>query len=66
MQTIDQSVLQAKAELALGGGLVTTPLWAILLRDISLIASTIAAVCGAIVGVHAVYRLKRHKRESRR
>ena len=50
---------EAQFELALGGTLMTTPIWAAVLHDVSLIASGIAAVCGAIIGVHAVWRLCR-------
>ena len=58
---------QTKLDAAVGGGLMTTPLWALLLHDISTIASAIAAVCGAILGVNAVYRLwRRHGNEQRR
>jgi hypothetical protein len=53
---------QAKLEAIGGGALMTTPVWAMLLHDISLWASTIAAVCGAILGIHAVYRLWRREK----
>ena len=60
---MDTSVAQAKAEAVVGGVLITTPLWATLIQDISMVASMIAAVCGAIIGVHAVWRLiRRHRR----
>lgn len=48
---------QAKLEALGGGALMTTPLWAIVIQDVSLIGSAIASVCGAIIGVHAVWRL---------
>ncbi len=51
------SAVGAKSELIVGSVLMTTPLWVTLLREADLIASTIAAVCGAIIGIHAVYRL---------
>ena len=60
---MDTSVAQAKAEAAVGGVLITTPLWATLIQDISMIASAIAAVCGAIIGIHAVWRLVRRHRK---
>jgi hypothetical protein len=59
---VDQSVAQVKAEALIGAGLVTTPVWAIFLQDVSLIASTIAAVTGAIIGLHAVWRLVQRRR----
>ncbi|HEX9465660.1 MAG TPA: hypothetical protein VGB82_23915 [Alphaproteobacteria bacterium] len=54
----------AKAEAVLGGGLMTTPGWVVVFQDISLIASTLAAVCGAIVGLHAVWRLWKRRKVS--
>lgn len=54
---MDQTIGQVKAEAVFGAGLVTTPFWALVFQDISLIASAIAAVCGAIIGLHAVWRL---------
>lgn len=54
---------QAKFEVALGGGLVATPWWATWMESISFGASMVAAVCGAIVGLHAVYRLVKRARE---
>ena len=60
---MDTSVSQAKVEAAVGGILMATPLWAVLIQDISMIASAIAAVCGAIIGIHAVWRLVRRSRK---
>lgn len=56
---MDPSIAQTKIEASVGAALITTPLWALILQDISFIASTIAAVCGAIIGLHAVWRLLR-------
>jgi hypothetical protein len=47
---------QTKIEAMTGGMLLTTPLWTVVL-DINLAASTIAAVCGAIIGVRAVWKM---------
>lgn len=58
---MDDRVL-AKAEAALGGVLFITPLWVTVVQDVSMIAGMIAAVAGAIIGVHAVYRLWRRER----
>ena len=60
---MDTSVTQAKVEATVGGILIATPLWAVLIQDISMIASAIAAVCGAIIGIHAVWRLARRSRK---
>lgn len=53
---MDDRVL-AKTEAALGGVLFVTPLWVTVVQDVSLIAGMVAAVTGAIIGVHAVWRL---------
>jgi len=50
-----------KVQVAVGGGLMTTPGWMMLFQGISIVASTIAAICGAIIGVYGVYRLLRPK-----
>lgn len=54
---------QAKFEVVLGGGLVGTPWWATWMESISFGASMVAAVCGAIVGLHAVYRLIKRRQQ---
>jgi hypothetical protein len=50
-----------KVQVAVGGGLMTTPGWVILFQNISVIASAIAAVCGAILGISGVYRMWRQR-----
>jgi hypothetical protein len=50
-----------KLQLAVGGGLMTTPAWALLVQDVSMIASMVAAVCGAIIGLFGVIKLFRKK-----
>lgn len=47
----------AKGEIVLGTGLISAPFWATVLHDVTLIGSAVAAICGAIIGVHGVYRL---------
>lgn len=49
----------AKLQAGLGAGLFATPWWAAMIHDISALAGMIAAICGAIIGVHAVYRIYR-------
>jgi len=49
--------LSIRTEATLGAGLMTTPFWVSLLNNIGWVASIIAAVCGAIVGIHAVWRI---------
>lgn len=63
---VHSELVQAGAEGAGGTVLMTVPLWQIVLQDISLVASAVAAVCGAILGVHAVYRLWRRRRAAER
>lgn len=46
-----------KVDAAIGTALVTTPVWNYYLQYVNEFASMIAAVCGAIVGLHAVYRI---------
>lgn len=54
---------QAKFEVVLGSGLIATPWWATWVESVSVGASMVAAICGAIVGLHAVYRIvKRHRK----
>ncbi len=55
--------LTVKAELGthyeLAGGVVLmgAPWWVTWLEYVSVLASAIAAICGAILGIHAVWRL---------
>lgn len=60
---IDATATQAKIEAGIGVGLMTTPAWVFIIQDISLVASCIAAVCGAIIGMHAVYRIMRRSKQ---
>jgi hypothetical protein len=49
---------QAKVEAGIGAVLMATPWWVGFLHDVvSPVASSVAAICGAIVGIHAVWRL---------
>lgn len=48
---------RAVAETVVGVGLLFTPFWAQLLADVGLVASVVAQVAGAILGVYGVYRL---------
>lgn len=59
---MEQTIGQVKLEAVVGAGLVTTPVWASFLQNVSLIASTIAAITGAIIGLHAVWRLWKRRR----
>ena len=62
---MDPAAAQAKAEATIAGGLLTVAGLAHALQYVSLVASTIAAICGAIMGLHAVYRLVKSKRAAR-
>lgn len=55
--TMDPNVVSAKTQLAVGAGLAAAPLWVTYAQNISIVAAMIAGVCGAILGVHAVFRL---------
>lgn len=48
---------QAKLQVVVGSVLTATPWWASAIETTSLIAGMIAAVCGAIVGLHGVYKI---------
>lgn len=48
---------QAKAQMVLGSALVTTPIWISIFQNVSLVATTIAAVTGAIIGINGVCKL---------
>jgi uncharacterized membrane protein YuzA (DUF378 family) len=54
--------LSPKLQLAIGGTLFTTPLWSFVLDVVAKGFGAIAAVCGAIIGIHGVYRIIRPKR----
>lgn len=49
--------MDPRIEIAGGSALMAAPWWAAALQDVSLVTSTVAAVCGAVVGIHAVYRI---------
>lgn len=50
-------IIKSSAETVAGVGLLFTPYWGQLLLDIGLIASVLAQVAGAIIGVYGVYRI---------
>ena len=55
--------MQTRIEAAVAGVLIPAPWWQVALADVSQWASAIAAVTGAIIGVHTVWRLvKRHRK----
>lgn len=59
---IDQS--SAKAQAAIGAAITAaggTPLWLQVVEGVTSTAGMIAAVCGAVVGIHGVYRIVRNK-----
>jgi uncharacterized membrane protein YqjE len=57
MDQIGDAKLQAVAGLSL----MTTPVWVIWLQYIDFAFSAVAAICGAIIGIHAVWRLYRRR-----
>lgn len=52
-------MVQGKTEVILGASLFSWPWWIGALHSVSATASFIAAVCGAIIGIHGVYRIVR-------
>ncbi len=59
----DPVQVQAKVEAVIGAGLLATPLWAGWIGTVSMVASMVAAVCGALVGIHAVCRIWRRRKK---
>lgn len=57
----DPTPAQAKIETAVGTLLMLSPFWVSALQTVSLVASAIAAVCGAILAVHGVCRLVKRR-----
>jgi hypothetical protein len=55
------SVIDPRLQATASVPLITAPWWVDVLQNVSLVGSTIAAVCGAIVGLHAVVRLWRKR-----
>ena len=49
--------MEPRAEAAVGVALIAAPLWVDVVRDVSLVGAAISSVCGAIIGMHAVWRL---------
>jgi len=58
----ETEMAQAKAQAVVGSVLVFSPAWVQAINTISLVASCIAAVGGAILAVHGVYKIVRGKR----
>lgn len=51
-----------KIDAMISSALITTPVWNYYLQYVNEFFSLIAAICGTIVGVHAVYRMwKKYK-----
>jgi hypothetical protein len=47
---------------AISVALMTAPAWVRLLIEVNLVASTVAAVCGALIGLHTIWKIwKRHR-----
>lgn len=58
----DPVQVQAKVEAVIGAGLFAAPLWVGWIGTVSMVASMIAACCGALVGIHAVWRIWRRRK----
>jgi len=48
--------LGPRSELALSGALIASPLWVQWLQYADIVFSTIAAFCGAVLGLHMLWR----------
>lgn len=67
MQEQTPQMARSAAEMAVGTGLVFSPWWTQLLIDVGTVASFVAQITGAIIGVYGVYRLiKDHHTGKRR
>lgn len=55
----------AKAQAFTGLAITSTPFWVFALHEIGILASAVAAVCGAIIGIHGVVRLYRQSKEEK-
>lgn len=58
---MDQNLIQARVDGITGGVLLTSPFWIPVLQSVNFIAGVIASVCGAVLGIHAVWRLIRNR-----
>ena len=58
----DPTAKLAKIEAAVGLGLMTTPGWTAWLQTFSVAMSALAAACGAVVGIHAVWQLRKRRK----
>ena len=57
MQDQTPHLIRSASETVIGTGLVLTPWWAQFLSEVSLMASAVAQITGAVIGVYGVYRL---------
>ena len=55
----------AKAQIAAGATLTSTPLWVSIFQNVSLVATSIAAVGGAIITIFGVIRAYREYRKGK-
>ena len=54
--------IQSFFETAVGAALMSLPFWNHLIADITTGAQFVAALCGAVIGLHGVYRIWRKYR----
>lgn len=66
MQDQTPQLIRSAAETAVGAGLVLTPWWAQFLTEVSLMASAVAQITGAAIGLYGVYRLLKDFHQKRR
>lgn len=56
-------MMDPRAQATLGGVLVTNPWWIDVFSYIAQGASWIAAICGAVIGIHGVLKIIRERRK---
>lgn len=59
-------ILSPYNEACIGAGLISWCFWSKMLTDITTIGSAVAAITGAVVGIHAVYRIYKEWRNGRK
>lgn len=57
---------QGKAQVVIGTALAATPWWASVAETVNYTFSTIAVICGALIGIHGVIKIVLSYRRKRR
>ena len=59
----EYQLIKSSAETVAGVGLLFTPYWGQVLTEVSMIASALAQIFGAVIGAYGVYRIFRVMKE---